>query len=163
LIKPRTATWKSVTLTFVVAVIFYLISYSCMHRWQTDRGPWQAAFAAGSDGVPQIIIGQPVLGFSNIVIRFEGEVLGASNSPGLVFFAKPKQPVPFGEVLYDDLMRQPGDVALDCFGHVVEMVPSALGLNSQRLGWTNNMTYSLWPTNKLSAAARAKFKGGYRR
>lgn len=161
--KSRTTTWKSVTFTFVLAVVFYLLAYSCMSRWQTDLGPWQTAFAAGEDGVPQIVIGQPALGLSNIVIRFEGETLNATNRPGLVLFAKPKMPVPFGEVIYDDLMRQPGDVALDCFGHVVEMVPVALGLNSRRFGWTNNAAYSLWPTNKLSTAARAKFKGGYRR
>ena len=161
--KSRTATWKSVTLTFVLAGVFYLLAYSWLTRWQTNRGPWQAAFAASPDGVPQIILGQTALGISNIVLRFEGETLAASNHSGLVFFAKPKQPVPFGEVIYDDLMRQPGDIALDCFGHVVEMVPSGLGLNSRRFGWTNNATYSLWPTNKLSAAARAKFKGGYRR
>ena len=27
------------------AVVFYLLAYSCMSRWQTDRGPWQAAWA----------------------------------------------------------------------------------------------------------------------
>jgi hypothetical protein len=54
-------------------------------------------------------------------------------------------------------------VALDCFGHIVEMVPRALGLNSVTYGWTNDTTYVLSPTNKLSAAARGKLKGGYRR
>jgi hypothetical protein len=54
-------------------------------------------------------------------------------------------------------------VALDCFGHVVEMVPAALGLDGARMGWTNDALFPLAPTNKLSAEMRKKLKGGYRR
>jgi hypothetical protein len=113
-------------------------------------------------GVPQIVIAQPALGISNVTVQFSGEQLAVTNGTGVVAFAKPRQLTPFGRVVYDDLMFQPGDVAVDCFGHLVEMVPSALGLNGVRLGWTNDAVYSLNATNKLSAETRRKFKGGYR-
>ena len=161
--KSRALSWKSLILTFVIAAVFYIAAYSWLSRRQTGKGPWQVDFNTNSSGVPQLVIAQTALGLSNIVVQFPGEQLGPSNHVGSVVFGKPRMPTPFGNVAYDDLMFQPGDVALDCFGHIVEMVPRALGLNSVAYGWTNDTTYVLSPTNKLSAAARAKLKGGYRR
>jgi hypothetical protein len=159
--KSRSVTWKSIVLTFVAAVIFYVLAYWWMNKQQTGKGPWQANFTTNSMGVPQLVIAQPTLGISNVTVQFAGEQLASSNGTGIVNFAKPKQSTPFGRVAYDDLMFQPGDVALDCFGHIVEMVPAALGLNGIRFGWTNAV-YSLQSTNKLSVEARKKLKGGYR-
>jgi len=160
--KSRAPTLKAIAITFVIALVFYLAAYSWMHKQQTGKGPWQVSFTTNSAGVPQLIIAQPALGISNITVQFSGEQLATTNRTGAVAFDKPRQPTPFGRVAYDDLMFQPGDVALDCFGHIVEMVPSALGLNSVRFGCTNNSVYSLAATNKLSDAARKKLKGGYR-
>ena len=161
--KSRTLSLKSVVLTFVIATAFYIFAYTWLSGRQTGKGPWQVDFNTNAAGVPQLTIAQAALGLSNIVVQFPGEQLTPSNKVGTVAFAKPRAPTPFGEVVYDDLMFQPGDVALDCFGHIVEMVPRALGLNSVAHGWTNNTTFVLSPTNKLTAAARAKLKGGYRR
>ena len=161
--KSRAVTWKSVLLTFVFAVIFYALAYSWMSRRQTGRGPWQASFTTNATGVPQLVISQSALAISNVTIQFVGEQLAPTNQTGTVAFARPKQTTPFGYVAYDDLMFQPGVVALDCFGHLVEMLPTALGLNGKRFGWTNGSVYSLTATNKLSADARKKLKGGYKR
>jgi len=150
-------------MTFVIALVFYYAAYSWLHRRQTGNGPWQVNFTTNSAGVPRLVVAQPSLGISNVIIEFPGEQLAATNSTGVVNFAKPKQTTPFGHVLYDDLMFQPGDVALDTFGHVVEFVPSVLGLNGLGIGWTNDTVYSLAPTNRLSAEARRKLKGGYKR
>ncbi len=160
--KSPAATWKSIALTFVGAVIFYALAWSWLNKRQTGKGPWKANFSTNSTGVPQMIIAQPSLGISNVTLRFEGEILPATNRTGLVAFSNPRTPTPFGRVIYDDLMFQPGSVAVDCFGHVVEMIPSALILNSVSNGWRNDSIYSLFPTNKLSPEVRKKWKGGYR-
>jgi hypothetical protein len=161
LMKSPGVTWKSVVVTFVVALIFYVLAWSWMSRRQAGQGPWQVAFGTNSAGVPLIIIHQNALGISNVVVRFEGETIG-TNSTGNVAFNKPRVQTPFGRVVYDDLMFQPGSVALDCFGHVIEMLPRNLGLNGQPNPWQSGVEYSLWSTNKLSEAARQKLKGGYR-
>jgi len=161
--KQHAVTWKSIVLTFVIAVVFYALAYSWMNNRQTGKGPWQVSFSTNAAGTPQVIIAQPALGISNITIQFAGEELAATNTTGVVNFARPRQPTPFGRVAYDDLMFQPGAVALDCFGHVVEMFPAALGLNGTRVGWTNDVVHTLEATNKLSVEARQKLKGGYRR
>lgn len=161
LMKSAGVTWKSMALTFALCVGFYLLAWSWMSRRQTGRGPWQVTFGTNSTGVPQLVIAQSALGISNVTVRFEGEILG-TNGIGPVAFSKPRMAVPFGRVAYDDLMFQPGSVALDCFGHIVEMVPRDLGLNSQANPWHSGVEYRLWPTNKLSEEARKKLKGGYR-
>ena len=163
LMKPGAVTWKSILFTFVLAIVFYALAYSWISRRQTGKGPWTVNFTTNASGVPQLVIDHSALRISNVTIQFAGEQLAPTNGTGTVAFAKPKQPTPFGRLVYDDLMFQPGVVALDCFGHVVEMLPTALGLNGNRLGWTNDILHSLAPTNKLSAEARKKFKGGYRR
>src|ERR1043166_127353 len=160
--KSRPFTWKSVVLTFVVALGFYLAAYSWLHRKQTERGPWRVNFTTNSAGTPAIAVAQPALGISNVTVQFSGEQLSPGNGKGVVAFARPPQIIPFGRVGFDDLMFQPGDVALDCFGHLVEMAPSTLGLNGVPLKWTNDSVYLLFPTNKLSPDARKKLKGGYR-
>ncbi len=159
--KSRGPNWKSVTLTFVVALVFYFAAYSWLHRQQTGKGSWLVNFTTNSTGTPQLIIAQQSMRISNVTVAFPGEKLTGSNATGAVAFAKPRQPTPFGRVLYDDLMFQPGDVALDVFGHIIEMVPSVLGINGVGVGWTNGTIHTVFPTNKLSAEARRKFKGGY--
>jgi hypothetical protein len=160
--KSPAVSWKSVALTFVGAVIFYALAWSWLNKWHTGKGPWEVKFSTNSAGVPQLVIAQPVLGLSNITVLFEGETLAATNGTGFIAFDKPKTATPFGRVIYDDLMSQPGSVAVDCFGHVVEMIPSALILNSISNGWRNDSIHSLFPTNKLPVEVRKKWKGGYR-
>ncbi len=161
--KPPVATWKSVLATFGLAVLFYVLAYSWMARKQSSKGPWRVNFTTNTAGVPRLVIEQQSLGISNVTVQFAGEQLTPTNITGVVSFLRPKQPTPFGFVAYDDLMFQPGAIALDCFGHLVEMVPSGLGVNGVRFGWTNDALYSPSPTNKLSPDARKKLKGGYRR
>lgn len=159
--KSTGVTWKSIAFTFVLCVGFYLLAWSWMNRRQTGQGPWQVTFGTNSAGVPQLVINQNARGISNVTVLFPGESAG-TNGGGTVAFDKPKKPVPFGRVAYDDLMFQPGSVALDCFGHIVEMLPRNLGLNGQANAWASGSEHTLWSTNKLSEDARKKLKGGYR-
>jgi hypothetical protein len=160
--NSRGVTWKSVVLTFVLAVVFYLLAYNWMMKRQTGKGPWQVGFTTTSDGTPQISMNHSLLGITNVMVQFPGESLGPSNTTGSVSFAKPRLRTPFGRVAYDDLMFQPGVVVLDCFGHLIEMAPRTLGLNGQAVGWSNGVTHTLVATNKLSSEARKGLKGGYR-
>jgi hypothetical protein len=161
LMKSSGVTWQSIVLTFVLCVGFYLLAWSWMSRRQTGQGPWQVAFGTNASGVPRLTLQQNALGLSNITILFTSETLG-TNGTGTVAFTQPQMRVPFGRVAYDDLMFQPGSVALDCFGHLIELLPRNLGLNGEAKAWHSGDEFTLWPTNKLSAEARKKLKGGYK-
>lgn len=154
-------TWKSFVMTFVVVTAFYLLAWSWMSKRQTGKGPWRVDFRTNATGIPHLIIAQPALGISNVTVRFEGEQLSPTNTVGTVAFLQPRMNTPFGRVVYDDLMFQPGIVTVDGFGHVIELAPRNLGLNGKAVPWRSGATYSLSPTNKVSAEERKQWKGGY--
>jgi hypothetical protein len=160
--KSARPTFISIAITFVIALIFYFVAYTWLTGKQTGKGPWQAVFTNGVAG-PELIVAQPQLGISNVHIRFQGETLAATQKMGTVEFTKPKQSVPFGDVIYDDLMFMPGAITLDCFGHEVELLPRVLVLNRKEIAWQSNSTNSLAPSEKLPPETRKRKKGGYRK
>lgn len=151
----------SITITFVAALVFYFIAYRWLTAKQTAQGPWQVLFTNDTAGVPELIIQQTNRGLSNVHVRFAAETLAATQQAAFVEFAKPQTPVPFGAVIYDDLMFLPGTVTLDCFGHEIELLPRTLVLNRKAVGWTNNSVHVLDPAMKLPPEERKKVKGGY--
>ena len=154
--------YKSIAVTFVLALAFYIVAYSWLTRRQTMQGPWQVFFTNDLAGVPAIVITQPKLGLTNVTVLFPEEKISLTNSTGLVLFGTPQQPVPFGILLYDDLMFLPGIVTFDLFGHEIELQRRVLVLNRSEHPWKSGETVSLWTTNKLPAAVRVpKKKMGY--
>lgn len=160
--KSARPTFLSITLTFGAALVFYFIAYAWLTKRQTSSGPWQVLFTTNAAGTPELVIQQPHRGISNVHVRFAGETLAATQKTGQVEFKQPKTTVPFGELIYDDLMFLPGTVTLDCFGHELELLPRTLVLNRKPIAWASNTTNELTSAMKLSPAERRKVKGGYR-
>lgn len=161
--KSARVTFLSIALTFVAATIFYFAAYTWLTRKQTGKGPWEVTFTNDVAGVPELIIRQANLGVSNVHVRLLGEKLSKTQQTATVEFLKPQQAVPFGQLLYDDLMFLPGTVTLDVFGHEVELLPRVLVLNRKPVPWASNSTNDLAPSAKLPAEARKQIKGGYKR
>jgi len=123
-------------------VVFYGIE-GCRHA----KGPWEVTFTTNAESPPVIVIKQPRLNL-NCMIRFHGEVTSATNLPQTVKFDRPKQSVPFGRVIYEDLMQLPGVVTFDFFGHEIELMPRTLIVNKREMPWNSQRSVDLWPTNK---------------
>jgi len=123
-------------------VVFYGIE-GCRHA----KGPWEVTFATNAP--PMISVKQPRLNL-NCQIRFYGETATPTNLPQTVRFDRPKQPVPFGKVIYEDLMQLPGVVTFDFFGHEIELMPRTLIVNKREIPWNSQRSVDLWPTNKLA-------------
>ena len=152
---------RSIVVTFVLALAFYIIAYSWLSKRQTGKGPWQVTFTNDVAGTPEIIVNQLALGISNVIVRLSDEKLAPTNSVGTVSFVRPNLAVPFGTLLFDDLMFLPGTVTLDLFGHEVELLPRVLVLNRKEVPWQSSAVHSLATTDKLPAEVRSKTKGGY--
>jgi hypothetical protein len=111
-------------------------------------------FRQEPDGTPAVEIHQHRLGISNVVVRFAGESLTNPPSvalPCIVAFDKPRRNVPFGRVIFDDLMYLPGTVVLHCFGHEVQMLPRCLYLNRREHPWNETREFRLTPAAKSPA------------
>lgn len=160
--KSSRPTFVSIAITFGIALAFYLVAYTWLTRKQTGTGPWQATFTNSAAG-PELIIAEPQLGISNVHVVFLGESLAATQRADTVAFARPRTEVPFGQVIYDDLMFLPGTVTLDCFGHEVELLRRTLVLNRKEVPWASNTTNLLAATAKLPPEARKAPKGRSRK
>ena len=124
----------------------YFVVFYGIEGCRKAKGPWRVAFS--TNRTPAIQITQARLKVA-CTIRFHDEAAETTNAlPREVAFDRPKKSVPFGHVIYEDLMQLPGVVTLDLFGHEVELLPRTLIVNKRAIPWTAQMAVDLWPTNK---------------
>ena len=149
-----------VVITFVVVLVFYFAAFNWLQDWQTRKGPWEVTFTTDATGNPSITIYQPKLNISSVELVFLGEKLEQTNLSQTVSFNRVNAAVPFGKVIFLDLMILPGTVTLDLFGHEVELLPRTLILNKKEYPWRSDSVIELSPTNKLPVAPKPP-KGFY--
>ena len=143
-----------VVITFVVVLVFYFAAYNGMQHWQTRKGAWEATFASDASGNPSMTIYQPKLNISSVEVVFPGEKVIQTNSSQTVKFNRVDAAIPFGKVIFLDLMILPGTVTLDLFGHEVELLPRTLILNKKEFPWRSDSVIELSQTNKLPVAPK---------
>jgi hypothetical protein len=138
---PKSFIVAGLTILGLYFVVFYGIE-GC----RKSRGPWKVAFSTNTG--PVIRIAQSRLGVA-CAIQFHDEEVETTNTlPQEVAFDRPRKAVPFGHVIYEDLMQLPGVITLDMFGHEIELLPRTLIVNKREIPWRAQMTIDLWPTNK---------------
>jgi hypothetical protein len=143
---------KHLTLVFVMALSLYVAVYSCDRHLRVRKGAWQVTFQQSTNGEPSITVQEPVLGITNVTILFVGESLPTNVPPTSVVIDIPRKPLPFGEIIFDDLMYLPGTVTFNFFGHIVELIPRALFINGREHAWRPNALYPLSPADKPARA-----------
>src|SRR5687767_8755972 len=133
-------------IVFALAIfaLYFMVFYG-IEGCRRAKGPWEVSFSSDQLG-PQVKVTQSNLDRSASIV-FAGETTGATNLPQTVRFERPKQGVPFGKVIYEDLMQLPGVVTFDLFGHEIELLPRTLIVNKKEVRW-NMRSVVLWPTNK---------------
>jgi len=137
---------KPIIFCFLVVLALYGAAFYGIEYVRQRKGPWQVDFQANGSGIPVIEIAQAHLGVSGVRILFHDEHM--TNAPRLVRFDRVRQPVPFGQVIYEDLTFQPGVVTFELFGHEIELLPRLLIVNKKTIPWSNGLTVELWATNK---------------
>src|SRR2546430_398661 len=103
---------KHAALAFIIALVGYVIFYSCDARLRTRKGPWVVDFQSSTNGEPILVINQPKLGIRDVRILLQSEK--ATNAPAVVRFDSPTQlHTPYGRVRFHDLTYLPGTITLD--------------------------------------------------
>ncbi|SRR5258705_5016326 len=139
---------KSLVFVGLIVLALYSVFFYAIESCRRVQGPWQVTFATNTGG-PVIEIAQPRLHIA-CAVAFPGEAVTTTNPlPAIVLFDRPKKPVPFGKVIYEDLTQLPGVVTFDLFGHEVELLPRVLIVNKRQIKWNSQTPIDLWPTNKL--------------
>ena len=137
--------WKATLVLFVAVLLAYLAVFNGIEYSRQRKGPWKVDFLTDAEGRPSIGVFQEHLKLS-AWLEFQDERIGRTNFSERVAFDRPKKPVPFGKVIYEDLTFLPGVVTFDLFGHEVELLPRVLIINKKETAWNNVVT--LFATNK---------------
>src|SRR5688500_18039178 len=140
---------KSIVLLFVCVLGLYFAVFYGIEYTRKRKGAWEVNFLTDSQGNPSIAVYQPRLNISSMEVVFSGEKVAQSNFSQRVIFDRPKKPVPFGKVIYEDLTFLPGVVTFDFFGHELELLPRVLIVNKHEVPWKSDSVVELVATNKL--------------
>lgn len=151
---------KHVFVLFVATLFGYVTIYGGCQMVRRKGGPWNLTYAIGSNGVPELRIEHPkVLGPSPVIVSFPGEKPTRTDLPITAVFSVPiTNAMPFGPVIFVDNTLLPGTVCVNCFGHVVELVPRTLFIDMQDVGWAPGTNIVLSTTNKPDPS-RIQVKG----
>jgi hypothetical protein len=139
---------------FIATLFLYVTVYGGCEAYRRRNGAWQLTFDKLPDGTPQLRIDHPrILGASPVSLNFPGEVAPrVTNGPITYVYSRPDtNSTPFGPILFLDTSTLPGNITLNAFGHVVEMVPRTLFVNLHEVPWTPGTNITLSATNKPPA------------
>lgn len=148
----RTGLLKPLALVFVGSVLFYAAAYFAIEHRRTHNGPWQIAFTNDPPGNPAILVNQPRLGITNVLISFPGETVPAGTTAVDFNPAEPREgpfPAGFGQCRFMDTTFLPGTIVFDLFGHQVQLMPRVLTIDRVEHPWRAGEVVSVSKTNSL--------------
>ncbi len=140
---------KGVVVIFLLTLAFYLAGFYGIEYLRHRKGPWVITFLTGTNGQPSIVIYQPKLDIESVSIAMPGEKTTLTNLSKRIVFDRPRQPIPFGATIHEDLLSFPGVLTFNFFGHFVEILPRVLNLDHKEIEWKRTAAYQLSPTNKV--------------
>ena len=152
--KGSPAFAKHLLIAFVLALVFYAASFSLIEHRRNRQGPWQVDFKTDLAGRPFVTVSHEMLRIANVRIRFLDEQITATNLDQTVAFSRPLTNVPYGQVLFIDTTFLPGTVALDFFGHEVQLMPRVLMVDGREIPWRSDIVIEAAPSEKVPPTPR---------
>ena len=146
---------KTMALLFAGALAFYAIAYFAIEHRRNRNGPWEVAFTNNLSGTPALLINQHALAITNFQITFPGAAPSPDFHGKTIRFDHPTPvpyAVPYGQCVFMDTTFLPGTIALQVFGHEIQLLPRALTLDQQERAWRSNETITVQPTNTVAGS-----------
>lgn len=144
--------FKQAAAVFVLALVVYIVTYSAIEHRRTRHGPWHLAFTNDVAGAPAILINQPRLAITNVLISFAGQV-SSPQTNSIPEFRQPRAvpfDLPFGRCVFIDTTSLPGTLALEMFGHEIQLIPRVLTIDKKEFPWRAHAQFVL-PARDASA------------
>ena len=131
-------------LVFVAALIGYVVVYGWIEHRRVVKGPWVVT-ATSESGVPAILVNQSTLGIRDVRIVFAGAHAPGNASQTVEFSQARPWPyaVPFGQCVFMDTTFLPGTIALEMFGHEIQLLPRVLTIDSAERPWRSGEVIEL--------------------
>jgi hypothetical protein len=140
---------------FGIALLIYVTFYTAIEHRRIRTGPWQVTFTNNTASAPAIIINQPALGITNVQVSFVGESNALPEAARTLQFGEARAvpfEVPFGKCAFLDTTFLPGTVALNLFGHEVQLLPRVLTVDRVEHAWHSGERFAV-PTTVDSRIA----------
>lgn len=129
---------------FAAALIGYAVVYGWIEHRRVVKGPWVVTCTSES-GVPAITVNQSTLGIRDVRIVFTAARTATNNTQTLEFSQARPWPyaVPFGQCVFMDTTFLPGTIALEMFGHEIQLLPRVLTIDKAERPWRSGETIEL--------------------
>ena len=139
--------WKQAVAVFIVALAFYIIAFHAIEDRRTRNGPWLIAFTNNAAGAPAILVNQPRLAITNVLIAFsEATNTPNKNAEKSLALAQPREvpfELPFGKCVFMDATSLPGTLVFDVFGHEIQLLPRVLTIDNVEQPWRSEWQITL--------------------
>jgi len=142
---------KHTLVAFGIALLVYVTFYTAIEHRRARAGPWQVTFTNDTASARAIIINQPALGITNVQISFVGEPNSLPAAARTLQFGEARAvpfEVPFGKCVFLDTTFLPGTVALNLYGHEIQLLPRVLTIDKVERPWRSGETISVPHTAK---------------
>ena len=137
---------KHTLVAFGIALLVYVTFYTAIEHRRARAGPWQVTFTNDTASARAIIINQPALGITNVQISFVGEPNSLPAAARTLQFGEARAvpfEVPFGKCVFLDTTFLPGTVALNLYGHEIQLLPRVLTIDKVERPWRSGETISV--------------------
>ena len=131
-------------LVFAAVLVGYALVYEWIEHRRVVKGPWVVTCASES-GVPVLTVNQSTLSIRNVRILFPGHGALSNATQTLEFSQARPWPyaVPFGRCVFMDTTFLPGTIALEMFGHEIQLPPRVLTIDKVERPWHSGETIEL--------------------
>jgi len=134
---------------FIVALAVYIIAFHAIEDRRTRNGPWQVAFTNDPTGAAALLINQPKLAITNVLIVFPGATVSPATNAAPAFNWAQARPTPFdlpsGRCIFQDATSLPGTLVFAMFGHEIQLLPRVLTIDNVEQPWCPNAQVILKP------------------
>lgn len=140
-------------LALVLALVAYGAGFGYVQHRRVAKGPWEVVFTC-ERGHPVLSVNQSKLGIADVQLVFSAEASSTNLNQKICFGQARPVPfeLPFGKCVFQDTLFLPGTVALEAFGHQIQLMPRVLTIDRVERAWRSGETILL--TNVTSSSSK---------
>jgi hypothetical protein len=132
---PQSSPWKTFLLIAIVILIGYIAIFSWVENSRRKSGPWELTFTQVNNS-PALLVTHAKLGLTNVIIVFPDVV--ATNATQTIRFEHGRVApfdLPFGKCVFLDTLYLPGSMAMELFGHQIQLMPRTMLIDRVEHAW----------------------------
>jgi hypothetical protein len=132
---PQSSPWKTFLLIALAILVGYISIFYLVENSRRKSGPWELTFTQVNNS-PALLVTHAKLGLTNVTIVFPDAV--ATNAQQTIRFEHGRVApfdLPFGKCVFLDTLYLPGSMAMELFGHQIQLMPRTMLIDRVEHAW----------------------------